>query len=121
MSDPAEAARLAVALASAAGFNPAAGDATTPWAIAEAPLSGSRPIVLARWAAITDQRRDVLDLERDDVLRILRGEVGNWFQLGGSPQPIAVYLPASQAERIAGCARHPAGRAGSGNCCPTAR
>ena len=102
VSDPAEAARLAVALASAAGFNPAAGDAVTQWAIAEAPLSGSRPIVLARWAAITDQRRDVLDLERDDVLRILRGEVGNWFQLGGRPQPIAVYLPASQADRIAG-------------------
>ena len=102
VSDPAEAARLAVALASAAGFNPASGDAATQWAIADAPLSGSRPIVLARWAAITDQRRDVLDLERDDVLRILRGEVGNWFQLGGSPQPIAVYLPASEADRIAG-------------------
>ena len=102
VSDPAEAARLEVALAAAAGFNPASGDAATQWAIADAPLSGARPIVLARWAAVTDQRRDVLDLERDDVLRILRGEVGNWFQLGGSPQPIAVYLPASEADRIAG-------------------
>ncbi len=102
VADPAERARLEAALASSAGFVPAAGVARVQWAIADIPLSGSLPLVLARWAAITDQRRDVLDLGRADVLRILRGEVRDWSQLGGSQQPIVAYLPASHAARIAG-------------------
>ena len=101
VSDPAERARLEAALAPAAGFN-ASGDASARWAIADEPLSGSRPIVLARWAAITDQRRDVLDLSLTDVQRILRGDVRGWSRLGGSRQPISAYLPASQAPLIAG-------------------
>ena len=101
VSDPAERARLEAALAPAAGFN-ATGDASARWAIADEPLSGSRPIVLARWAAITDQRRDVLDLSLTDVQRILRGDVRGWSRLGGSRQPISAYLPASQAPLIAG-------------------
>ena len=101
VSDPAERARLEAALAPAAGFN-ATGDAAARWAIADEPLSGSRPIVLARWAAITDQRRDVLDLSLTDVQRILRGDVRGWSRLGGSRQPISAYLPASQAPLIAG-------------------
>ncbi len=107
VSDPAERARLEAALASAAAFNPvagnpAAGDANTRWAIADAPLPGSRPIVLERWTAITDQRRDILDLSLADVQRILRGEVRGWSLLGASRQPISAYLPASQAALIAG-------------------
>ena len=58
--------------------------------------------MLARWAAITDQRRDVLDLSLTDVQRILRGDVRSWSLLGGSRQPISAYLPASQAPLIAG-------------------
>ena len=108
VSDPAERARFEAVLASAAGFALAAPDARAPWAIADARLSGSRPIVLARWVAITDQRRDVLDLSLADVQRILRGEVRGWSRLGGSRQPISAYLPASQAPLIAGALGIPA-------------
>ena len=65
------------------------------------PTTAYQPIVTARWAAITDQRRDVLDLARADVIRILRGEIRNWSKLGGSPQQLTAYLPASQASTIA--------------------
>ncbi|MYI83078.1 MAG: hypothetical protein F4056_07225 [Chloroflexi bacterium] len=101
VSDPDERARLEAALAAAADFGPAA-VAEARWAVADAPLPGSRPVVLARWAAITDQRRDVLDLDRADVPGILRGEVPDWSRIGGSPQPLVPYLPASQAPLIAG-------------------
>ena len=60
-----------------------------------------RSVVVARWAAITDQRRDVLDLTLADVVRILRGDDRNWSVLGGSAQPLIVFLPAAQAVRIA--------------------
>ena len=67
--------------------------------------SGLRPralrVVVAHWAAITDQRRDVLDLRRSDVVRIVTGRVRDWSELGGSPMPLAVYLPRSQAGLIA--------------------
>ena len=69
--------------------------------IADAPLPCSRMIVVARWAAITDQRRDVLDLRRGDVVRMVRGDARDWSEFGGSPRPIDVYLPASQAAAIA--------------------
>ncbi len=100
VSDPAERARLEAALAAAPDFGPATA-AGARWAIADEPLAGARPVVLARWAAITDQRRDVLDLDRAAVLGILRGEVRDWSQLGGSRQPLLPYLPASQAPLIA--------------------
>ena len=58
-------------------------------------------VVVAHWAAITDQRRDVLDLQRSDVVRILTGRVRNWSALGGSPIPIVGYLPRSQVDLIA--------------------
>lgn len=57
-------------------------------------------VVVAHWAAITDQRRDVLDLKRSDVVRILTGDVLDWSELGGSPMPIAPYLPRSQVGLI---------------------
>ncbi len=61
----------------------------------------STRVVVGHWAAITDQRRDVLDIGRADVVRILRGIARDWSELGGSPQPIIVYLPRSQAHLIA--------------------
>lgn len=57
-------------------------------------------VVVARWAAITDQRRDVLDLSYGDVRRILRGQTLDWSELGGSPQAITVYLPTSQESAV---------------------
>ena len=60
-----------------------------------------RPVVFAHWAAITDQRRDVLDLTLEETLSILRGDIANWSQVGGTTQPISVYLPNSQAVDIA--------------------
>ena len=98
VSDVAERARLSAALDASSGFVTA--ESTADLAISDAPLPGATPFVLARWVAITDQRRDVLDLTRDDVLAILGGEVRDWSELGGAPQPIRVYLPASQAARI---------------------
>ncbi|MYE45202.1 MAG: hypothetical protein F4X25_00305 [Chloroflexi bacterium] len=102
ISDPVERARIEAALAAADGFVAAVPEGRVQWAISDRPLDGSRTLVLARWAAITDQRRDVLDISRDHVIHILRGEIRNWFQLGGSRQPIRAYLPASQAALIVG-------------------
>ena len=85
----------------------AGSDVVAKRTIANVSLPCSRMVVLARWAAITDQRRDVLDLYRGDVLRILRGEAHDWSDFGGSPQPISVYLPASQAGAIAAGLRIP--------------
>ena len=65
------------------------------------PLPCARMLVVGRWAAITDQRRDVLDLSFGEVRRVLRGEVLDWSELGGSEQPITVSLPISQAGAIA--------------------
>lgn len=58
-----------------------------------------RRVLVERWAAITDQRRDVLDLTLGEVRRILRGDARDWSELGGSRLPISVVLPASQADR----------------------
>ena len=58
-------------------------------------------VIAARWAAITDQRGDVLDLTYGQVRRILRGQLLDWSELGGSQQAISVFLPGSQATEIA--------------------
>ena len=88
------------ALAAAPELSIAGGNTAARRMIADTPLPCSRMLVLARWAAITDQRRDVLDLSRAAVLRILRGEAIDWAEFGGAPQPISVYLPASQAAAV---------------------
>ena len=61
----------------------------------------ARLFAAAHWAAITDQRRDVLDISRSDVVRVLRGMTRDWSELGGAPQPISVYLSRSQTRTIA--------------------
>ncbi len=58
-------------------------------------------IAAAHWAAITDQRRDVLDIGRGDVIRILQGRTRDWSELGGTSTPLTVYLPRSQVRPIA--------------------
>ena len=70
-------------------------------AVGGATGSQRRMVVVKRWAAITDQRRDVLDLRLGEVKRILSGRVTDWSELGGSAQPISVYLIASQATGVA--------------------
>ena len=101
LSDPAERARTADLLAATSGYAAADDPATADLAISDTPLPGARAsFVLQRWVAITDQRRDVLDLSLDDVLGILRGDTRDWSELGGSAQPIRVYLPVSQALHI---------------------
>ena len=55
----------------------------------------------AHWAAITDQRRDVLDISRADVIRILQGRTLDWSELGGTALLIRVYLPRSQVRPVA--------------------
>ena len=79
----------------------------SPYALSEESHSEStsrdRPlrIVLAHWAAITDQRRDALDIGRADVIRILQGRTRDWSELGGTALPIQAYLPRSQVQSIA--------------------
>jgi len=75
--------------------------ATTAIEIRDTPIDGAARIVLGRWAAITDQRRDVFELTRDDVAAALRGEIANWSELGGSSLPLTLVLPSSQAAAIA--------------------
>ena len=65
------------------------------------PFPCARMVIVARWAAVTDQRRDVLDLTSGEVRRILRGDISNWSELGGSEQEISVFLAGSQATEIA--------------------
>ena len=101
VSDDAERARLGAALDASSSYVAADDDAGAKLAIADEALPGGTSVVLARWVAVTDQRRDVLDLTRGDVLAILGGEVSDWSAFGGSPQPITVYLPASQVALIA--------------------
>lgn len=69
--------------------------------VSSQPISCSRMVIVANWAAITDQRRDVLDLSFADVRRILRGDLRNWSELGGSSEPITVFLPDGQRSLIA--------------------
>ena len=76
-------------------------DWTTAPTISDGPVPCSRMVIVARWAAITDQRRDVLDLTYGEVQRILRGDVLDWSELGGSQQAITVFLAGSQAPDIA--------------------
>ena len=92
---------------SPAGLSAAVGSLAAQQALAAASPHCPQMVVLAAWAAITDQRRDVLDLTRGDVLRILRGGARDWSELGGSAQPISVFLPASQTALIAGALRIP--------------
>ena len=89
------------------GLSAAVGSLAAQQALAAASPHCPQMVVLAAWAAITDQRRDVLDLTRGEVLRILRGGARDWSELGGSPQPISVFLPASQIALIAGALRIP--------------
>ena len=101
ITDPVERDRISSALGSAPGIEVTENSTTATMTITDQPLAGSEPIVLARWAAITDQRRDVLELTRDEVVRALRGEATDWAEFGGSATPITPLLPASDADRIA--------------------
>jgi poly-gamma-glutamate synthesis protein (capsule biosynthesis protein) len=101
LADPAERARVEQALAGSPDLEVTRNTATAAVVVADTEVAGATPIVLARWAAITDQRRDVLELTRDEVVAALRGDVTDWSDLGGSPLALVPYLPASQAARIA--------------------
>ena len=78
----------------------AADDSAQAQSISSEPMPCARMLVIARWAAISDQRRDVLDLSFGEVRRILRGDVFEWSELGGSWQPITVILPSTQGGAI---------------------
>ena len=118
-SDPKECVWRHATLATVPDLSVAGSHVVAKRKIASAPLPCSRMVVLARWAAITDQRRDVLDLRRGDVLRILRGEASDWSEFGGSPQPISVYLSSVAGRRDRGRARPLAQRTGGRLCCRT--
>ena len=101
VSDRTERASMKAALAEVSGDYYVAHTAVeASQVVADRPLPDSRRFVLARWVAVTDQRRDVLDLSRSQVIDILRGEARDWSEFGGSPQPISAYLPVTEAGGI---------------------
>ena len=101
VSDRTERASMVAAMAEVSGdYHIVDTAAEASQVIADMPLPDSRRFVLARWVAVTDQRRDVLDLSRGEVLDILRGEAQDWSEFGGSPLPISAYLPATEADGI---------------------
>ena len=69
--------------------------------VSDRPLAGGKTYVVRAWAAVTGQRQDVLELRLDDLRRVLSGEIVDWSRLGGSALPIAVEVPAEDAEAIA--------------------
>ena len=101
VADADERSAIEAVLGSASGIQlvPVAADAEVE--LSDRPLAGGIAYVVAAWAAVTDQRRDVIELGVDDVRRVLSGEIGDWSQLGGAQLPISVYPPAQDAERIA--------------------
>ena len=101
LRDAAERERVTAAIDAAPDLRAVADPAGADAAVSDESLAGGTPYVLAAWAAVTDQRRDVIELGVDDVRRILRGDVADWSALGGGPMPIAAYLPSEDAERIA--------------------
>lgn len=67
--------------------------AGAPPAPARTPIvTPAPPAELRIWVAITDQRRDVLELRVDDIRGILSGAITDWAQLGGSPLPVSPYV-----------------------------
>jgi len=101
ITDPVERDRITAALGSAPGIEVTEDVTTATMGISDLTLIDAQQFVLARWAAITDQRRDVLELTYDEVVRALRGEATDWSEFGGSTMPIIPLLPASDADRIA--------------------
>jgi poly-gamma-glutamate synthesis protein (capsule biosynthesis protein) len=68
--------------------------------LSDVALDQVRPFVIATWVAITDQRRDVLDLTLNQLRRVMTGAVDNWSQLGGSPLPLTLVVPSEQQAAI---------------------
>lgn len=101
VANPGERARVEATLRSAAGTGVARSVDTANMTLADEPFAGAERIVLARWAAATDQRRDVLELTRDQVVRAFRGDAVNWWEFGGRPTPITALLRASDADAVA--------------------
>ena len=100
-----ELARVEAALGRAPGFGlvggGTAGGETADLVLSDEPLLDAERIVLARWAAATDQRRDVLELTHDQVIEALTGKVTDWAEFGGSPQPLVALLAVPDAGLVA--------------------
>jgi len=90
LRDPVERDRVRAALAGLAGVE-----------VSDEPLPNSSVFVVQSWAAVTDQRRDVLELTLDELRRALRGEVADWSAFGGTSLPLTVEVPATDADAIA--------------------
>lgn len=103
VADPEERDRIAAAVALSDNLSivPNQLSAASTIEIRDTPIDGAARIVLGRWAAITDQRRDVFEVTRDEVAAVFRGEITDWSELGGSPLTLTPVLPESQAPAIA--------------------
>ena len=62
---------------------------------------GAAALEVATWVAVTDQRRDVLELSLEDVRGLLTGAIEDWAELGGSAAPVRAYLADSDVDAVA--------------------
>lgn len=76
------------------------GSAEAEIVVSDQDLGSAWSLVFATWVAITDQRRDVLDLTLDQLRRVLAGEIDDWSQLGGSPLPLTLIVPIEEQEQL---------------------
>ncbi len=100
ISDAAERGELEAALAAAPDVVLVDDARDADVEISDEQLLGGSLYVIETWVAVTDQRRDVLELSADDARRILALDVRDWSQLGGSPQPIELLVANEHAERL---------------------
>lgn len=94
---------LAIALIACDGSNDPAAETSTTAPDAESPApdaAAEADTVLRAWAIVTDQRRDVIEVDVATAHAVLAGEIDDWSLLGGAAQPLHVYLAAGDAAPV---------------------
>ena len=99
LSDEAERAATADALRTA-GLAPV-GAGPADGRLSDRRIEAGTAFPLEAWAAVTDQRRDVLELSTTQLLAAMTGGVTDWSAFGGSEQPITVLLPGLRVQEVA--------------------
>lgn len=83
-----------------AGFEIVDSAARSDLAIGDRSFPGARSVVVDAWVAVTDQRRDVFELAREQARAVLSGEVSDWSMLGGTEAPVTIFLANGDAAGI---------------------
>ena len=100
MAEGAERERVAAA-AREAGYGVTDVPDEADFAYGDRSFGDARVLVLDAWVATTDQRRDVLEVTREQALALLSGDVADWSELGGTEQPVSLFLAEEDADRLA--------------------